>query len=104
MHAKPLQSCPALCDPMEAVRPLCPWDSLGKNAGVGCRALKGSFRPRDQTHISYISCIGNRALYRERHPGNPNRTITWLNIVFVLSLQAVVQMNPLGMLFGWTVE
>ena len=35
--AKSLQLCPALCDPMD--RLLCPWDSLGKNTGVGCHFL-----------------------------------------------------------------
>ena len=34
------QSCPTLCDPMDvAAGLLCPWDSLGKNTGVGCHAL-----------------------------------------------------------------
>ena len=28
------QSCPILCDPM-----VCPWNSLGKNTGVGCHSL-----------------------------------------------------------------
>ena len=23
----------------------------------------GSFQPRDQTHVSYVSCIGKRSLY-----------------------------------------
>ena len=40
------QSCPTHCDPML----LCPWDSPGKNTGVGCHALlQGIFQPRDQT-------------------------------------------------------
>ena len=35
-----LQSCPSLCN-LWAVpaRFLCPWDSPGKNTGVGCHAL-----------------------------------------------------------------
>ena len=33
MIAKLLQSCPCLCDP---TRLRCPWDSPGKNTGVGC--------------------------------------------------------------------
>ena len=29
-----------LCEPMDySTRPLCPWDSPGKNTGVGCHAL-----------------------------------------------------------------
>ena len=29
------QLCPTLCDPMEPFRLLCPWNSPGKNTGVG---------------------------------------------------------------------
>ena len=39
MHAKSLQLCLTLCDTMEPPRLLCPWDSPGKNTGVGCHAL-----------------------------------------------------------------
>ena len=41
VHAKSLQSCPTLCDPIDCSPPrrLCPWDSPGKNTGVGCHAL-----------------------------------------------------------------
>ena len=40
MHAKLLQPCPTLCDPMDCSPPgLCPWDSPGKNTGVGSSAL-----------------------------------------------------------------
>ena len=40
VHAKPLQSCPSPSDPWNvASRLLCPWDSPGKNTGVGCHAL-----------------------------------------------------------------
>ena len=36
------QSCPTLWDPMHRLLPtrfLCPWDSPGKNTGVGCHSL-----------------------------------------------------------------
>ena len=35
------QLCAALCDPhgLQPTRLLCPWDSPGKNTGVGCHAL-----------------------------------------------------------------
>ena len=63
LHA---QSCPTLCDPMDH-GVLCPWDSPGKNIGVGCCFLlqgipltQGS-NPRDQ--ISCVSCTGRLILY-----------------------------------------
>ena len=56
MHAKSLQSCPTLCDPMDPAKVHCPWDSPGKNTGVGCHALlQGIFQPRDQTQLSYTA-------------------------------------------------
>ena len=52
-----LQSCPTLRpDALLPARLLCPWDSPGKNTGVGCYALlqgifqtQRSSRPRDRT-------------------------------------------------------
>ena len=46
MHAKSLQLCLALFNPMDCSPPklLCPWDSPGKNTDVGCHAfLQGIF-------------------------------------------------------------
>ena len=46
LHAKLLQSCPTLCDPMgcSPAGSSCPWDSPGKNNGMGCHAfLQGVF-------------------------------------------------------------
>ena len=34
-----------------------------KNTGVSCCALlQGSSQPRDQIHVSYVSCIGRRVI------------------------------------------
>ena len=40
-------------------------DSPGKSTGEGCHALlsRGSSRPRDWTHVSWVSCIGRWILY-----------------------------------------
>ena len=38
--------------------------SPGMNTGVGCHALlQGIFLTRDQTQVSYVSCIGRQVLY-----------------------------------------
>ena len=38
-----------------ALSVLCPWDSPGKNTGVGCHfLLQESSQPRDQTRVSHI--------------------------------------------------
>ena len=42
LHAKLIQLCLILCNPMDCSLPgsyLCPWDSPGKNIAVGCHAL-----------------------------------------------------------------
>ena len=43
---------------LQPARLLCPWNSLGKNIGVGCHfLLQGSSRPRDRTWVSCIAGI-----------------------------------------------
>ena len=74
VRAKSLQSCPTLHDPMTA-RPLCPWDSPGKNTGVGCHALlQGSFLAQESNqgllHCRWI-------LYCLNHQGSP-RILEWV--------------------------
>ena len=54
---------------VQPARILSPWDSPGKNTGVGCHALlEGIFLSQDQTQVSYIFCIGRLVFYkRHRH-------------------------------------
>ena len=54
MCSKPLESCLFVTLWTVARQaPLCPWDSQGKNTGVGCHALlHRSSQPRDQTQVS----------------------------------------------------
>ena len=78
---------------------LCPGNP--KNNGVGCHALlQGIFQPRDQTHVSSISCIGRRVLYHYHHLGKVLRTHFLLvnlkhksgNIKYKKSKSQVIQM------------
>ena len=48
------QSCLTLCDPMDCTpagscTPSCPWDSLGKNTGVGCHSLLQGIFPTQRS-------------------------------------------------------
>ena len=63
MRAKSLRVCPILCDAMDCSLPgssvhgvlqaqILEW--------VAKPSSRGSSQPRNQTHISYISCIGRR--------------------------------------------
>ena len=73
MHAKLLQSCPTLCDSLDCSSPgssvhgILPARILEL---VAMPSSKGSSQLRDQTHVSYISCIGRWVLYHEFHLGS----------------------------------
>ena len=47
------QSCPTLCDPMHWSPPgsSCPWDSPGKNTGVGCHFLLQGIFPTQESNL-----------------------------------------------------
>ena len=36
---------------------------------VATPSSRGSSQPRDQTHVSYVSCIGRWVLYHQHHLG-----------------------------------
>ena len=52
-------------------RLFCPWDSPGRNTGVGCHALlQGRFPTRDRTHVSCGSCIAG-GFFTSEPQGSP---------------------------------
>ena len=48
--AKSPQSCPTLCDPID--RLLRPWDSPGKNTGVGCHFLLQCMKVKSESEVA----------------------------------------------------
>ena len=54
--AKLLQSCLTLCDSIDGRLPR-PWDSLGKNAGVGCHFLLQCMKVKSKSEVaqSYLT-------------------------------------------------
>ena len=51
--AKSLQSCPTLCDPIDGSPPgSCPWDSSGKNTGVGCHFLLQCMKVQSESEVA----------------------------------------------------
>ena len=64
----------------EHARLLCPWDSPGKDTGVGAMpSSKGSSPPKDRTCVSYVSCTGRLVLHHEHHLGSPTE-ISWVGL------------------------
>ena len=64
--AKSLQSCPTLYNPMDCILPdpsvygilqarILEWFVISSS--------RRSYQPRDQTHVSYVSCIGRRTFF-----------------------------------------
>ena len=52
--AKLLQSCPILCDPIDGSPPGSPrpWDSPGKNTGVGCHFLLQCMKVKSESEVA----------------------------------------------------
>ena len=67
------QSCPTLCDPMDGSPPgsLCPWDSPGKNTGVGSHSLRQGIFPVQELNLGLLHC--KQILYHLSHQGSPSK-------------------------------
>ena len=54
--AKSLQSCPTLCDPIDGqpTRLRHPWDSPGKNTGMGCHFLLQCMKVKSQSEVAQL--------------------------------------------------
>ena len=52
--AKSCQSCPTLCEPIDGSPPgpLRPWDSPGKNTGVGCHFLLQCMKVKSESEVA----------------------------------------------------
>ena len=75
VRVKLLQSCLTLCDPKDYSLPgSCVHGILPARIleWVAVPSYRGSSQPRDQTCISYISCIDRQALYHSRRLGSPS--------------------------------
>ena len=69
--AKSLQSCPTLCDPIDSSPPGShPWDSPGKNTGVGCHFLLQCMKMKSESEIAQ-SCPTLRNPMDCSQPGSP---------------------------------
>ena len=75
MHARSLQSCLTLGDPMECGPPTSSVHGILQARimeWVAMPSSRGSSRPRDGACVSYVSCTGRRILCHQRHLGSPS--------------------------------
>ena len=66
VHAKSLQSYLTLYNPMDCSSPGSSVHGMLQARilkWVAMPSFRGSSRPRDQTHVSYVSCIARQVLY-----------------------------------------
>ena len=84
-----VQSCPTLCSPVGCSPP-----GSSAHGILQARILewviisfcRGSSRPRDGTHISYVSYIGGRVLYQLSYQGSPHHLMAYSNIWVILTI------------------
>ena len=76
LHAKSLQSCPILCDPMDCSPPGSSIHGILQTKileWVAMPSSRGSSRPRNQTRVSCSSSVADRFFTNEL-PGKPRET------------------------------
>ena len=82
---KSLQLCPILCDPTDVES--CPWDSLGKNTGVGCHFLLQCRKVKSESEVVQ-SCLTLRDPMDSSLPGSSvhgifqAKVLEWVAIAF----------------------
>ena len=82
MNAQALWSCLTLCNPMDCSPPGSSVHGILQARileRVAMPSSRGSSPPRDQTHVSYVSCIGRWVLYSLSHLGSPSAPLRELH-------------------------
>ena len=89
--AKSRQSCPTLCDPIDSSPPgSCPWDSPGKNTGVGCHFLVQCWKVKSESEVAQ-SCLTLGNPMDCSLPGSSihgifqARVLEWVASVFIMT-------------------
>ena len=81
MHAKLLQLCPTLCNPMDGSQPGSSVHEISQARiveWVSMASTRASSQPRGWTNIFYISCVGRRVLHQVP-PGKPHSMVRDVN-------------------------
>ena len=99
--AKSLQSCPTLCNPIDGSPQASPhpWDSPGKNTGVGCHFLLQCMKVKSEREVAQ-SCLTPSDPMDGSLPGSPvhgifqARVLEWVAIAF--STDACLVVSKIG--------
>ena len=90
--AKSLQSCPTLCDPIDSSPPGSrPWDSPGKNTGVGCHFLLQCKKVKSESEFAQ-SCptlcdpMDCSLPGSDVHGISQARVLEWVDIALIIHL------------------
>ena len=87
--AKSLQLCLALCDPIDSSPPgSCPWDSPGKNTGMGCHFLlqcawKWKVKVKSLSHVQLFATPWTEA-YQAPPPIGFSRQEYWSGLLYII--------------------
>ena len=104
--AKSLQLCPTLRNLMD-----CSQLDFSVHGILQARILewvampssRGSSQLRDQTYVSYVSCIGRWVLYHQHHLGNPwGDNYDWFSLMYGRDCHNVVKAIILQFKKSWT--
>ena len=95
LAAKSHQLCPTLCDPIDGSPPGShPWDSPGKNTGVGCHFLLQCMKVKSESEVAQ-SCLNFREPMDCSLPGSSvygifqARILEWVAIAFQILVKLV---------------
>ena len=92
LPAKLLQSHSTLCDPMDCSLPGSTVHGILQARileWLATPSFRGSSQPRYQTHVSYVSCIGEWFLYHYFYLGSPFLTQKWFSTLLNNNLEIV---------------
>ena len=94
MHAKSLQLCLTLWDPMDPARLLCPWDFPGKNTAVGCYfLLQGTFLAQGLNPSILHLLHWQAGSLPAEPPGKPREGTPILLFLFLFPSKELVRKN-----------
>ena len=107
MQAEFLQSCPTLCDPMDYSPPGSSVPGILQARILEWEFMPSSRRsswPRDQTHVSYVSCIGRQIIYHWDHLGSLGTLMKVKVIQLCLTLCDLMDYTVYGILHARILE